>query len=56
MCFDSIIKGMHIDVYKRQRLDGSASEDEIKSLLAMSYEMTGPKKGRKNSHAGEDKN
>lgn len=38
------------------RLDGSVHAEEIKSLIAMSCEMTGPKKDRKKSYAGEDKN
>lgn len=42
---------MNKDKWISVRLDGSVPAEEIKSLIAMSYEMTGPKKGRKNSHA-----
>ena len=47
---------MNKDKWISIRLDGSVPAEEVKSLIAMSYEMTGPKRGRKNSHAGEDKN
>lgn len=30
------------------RLDGSVPEEEVKNLIALSYEMTAPKKKRKN--------
>lgn len=42
---------MNKDKWISVRLDGSVPAEEIKSLIAMSYEMTGPKKGRKNSYA-----
>lgn len=35
---------MNKDKWISIRLDGTVAEDEIKSLISMSYELTGPKK------------